>query len=693
MKQTARIDNRAPVAGLGGIRPSTINGLIAGAIIVLGLYIGKPVLVPIAMAVLLAFVLAPIVLALRRARIPHGLAVSVVVAAAVASLVGLGAVLTAQISQLAADLPRYETELRDKVHDLRGAAISSPAMERAAETLKELKAELEKPADASEAAGAAPAKDKTSAQGSPEQRPIPVEVHYPEPKPLDSLISVVTTLIEPVATFAIVVVFVFFILLQRQDLRDRVIRLVGASDFQRTTAAMNDAGTRLSRYLFTLTILNLAFGVVIAAALWLIGIPAPVLWGIVAALMRFVPFIGSFIAAAFPIILAAAIDPGWTTLWLTIALFVTAEVAMSQFVEPLVQGQTTGLSPVAVLASAAFWTMLWGPIGLLLAVPLTVCLVVLGQHVDSLTFLHVMLGDEPALSPSERFYQRILAGDSNEVSEQGEDYIRKRSLSAFYEDVAIEALRMAQTDADRGLLSDDHLASIGATLDHMVDNLWDFDDVEAKPTTMESATASDTPNETDARAEAGHETPSGAGHLPVLKPEALADPWRNGAPVLCVPARSVLDRAASELLAHVLARHGIDAEVLGPERLSSVELRKLNDKKACAVCICSLSAHDRALPTRFLARRLRRVWPSARIVAVVWAADADERDRILETEAYSIDAVATTIAGAVEQVVETASCATTTHQDTNDDVMNADSRIDTLGSHAAVHPHRERAAS
>lgn len=651
-RQTSPL-GRAHVATLGHVGSATINRLIAASIIVAGLYIGKPVLVPIAMAVLLAFVLSPIVQTLRRIRVPHGLAVALVVLIAFASLIGLGAVLTSQIGDLAEDIPRYETELRDKVRDLRGATMSSGAMERAARTLNDLKTELERPDPSAEALpSAAPpqAPPGSATQSPPSDKPIPVEVHYPEPKPLESVLAIVSTLIEPIAMLAIVVVFVFFILLQRQDLRDRVIRLVGAGDFQRTTAAMNDAGTRLSRYLFTLTTLNLAFGVLIAMALWLIGVPAPLLWGILAALMRFVPFVGSFIAAAFPVILAAAIDTGWSTLWMTVALFVVAEAAMSQFVEPLVQSQTTGLSPVAVVASAAFWTMLWGPIGLILAVPLTVCLVVLGQHVDSLAFLHVMLGDEPALSPPERFYQRVLAGDANEISEQGEEQIHKTSLSAFYETVAVAALRLAEADSDRGLLSEEHLSRIGATVATMVDNLWDYEDAMSQTTPSVTRRAGGT----TARSEADTSVeprPAGAAHLPVLAREALPESWRAGTPILCIPARSRLDHAASALVAHVLTRHGIDTEVLEPGKASSAQLNALGRDEPRAVCICSLGERDRALPARFIARRLRRLWPGAHIIAVVWAAAAEDQAQIMASDAASIDAMATTIAGAAEEVL------------------------------------------
>lgn len=602
---------RAPVRLLTprSTASGNVNLLLVGSIVVAALFFGRAVLVPLAMSILLAFAFTPVVTLMRRYRVPHAAAVTAIVAAMLAALLALTAAITTQIGDLASELPRYEGVLRDKVRDLRGATNGNGAMERAARTLRDLKNELEKPDGSS--AGAPAATGPASRTGP---SPLPVEVHYPEPRVLDRLLPIVTTLLEPVAKIGMVVVFLFFVLLQRQDLRDRFIRLAGATDIPRTTAAMNDAGSRLSRYLLTLTLLNAAFGIFIAAALWAIGLPAPLLWGLIAALMRFVPFIGSPIAAGFPVILAAAIDPGWSTLWMTLTLFVVAELAMGQLVEPLVQGQSTGLSPVAIVAAAAFWTLLWGPIGLILAVPLTVCLVVLGQHVDSFGFLHVMLADEPALTPPERFFQRLLAGDANEVSDQAEKWAREGSLASFYEEVGIEGLRLAQVDADTGLLSPDQLDTIDATVATMVDNLWDVPDREML--------AREQPTAEDASAPDSHaRAPTKRSHT--LPPDEAPSASRPGA-VLCLPARTALDRAVCRMLAHELVRQGLQAEVVEHTAPTPRELRELAGSAGAALCICALGRTNRALSLRFLARRLRRNLPSTRIVAVLMGATEGE---------------------------------------------------------------------
>ena len=296
-------------------------------------------------------------------------------------------------------------------------------------------------------------------------------MRQPEPKGLEAIAQLVRPLLTPLATSALVVLFLVFILLQREDLRDRFLRLAGTADLQRTTAALDDAASRLSRFFLAQTLLNTGFGIVIAGGLWVIGVPNAVLWGILAGLMRFVPFIGGFIAAFFPIALAAAVDPGWSMVLATAALFLIAEPLAGHIVEPLLYGQHTGLSPVAIVVAALFWTLLWGPIGLLLATPLTVCLVVLGKHIEALEFIAVALGDEPALKPEEQFYQRLLAGNAIEAAAEAEDQLKEQSLLEFYEAVPMRALGLAQVDAASGKLSLEKQAQLRDGIADVVEDL------------------------------------------------------------------------------------------------------------------------------------------------------------------------------------------------------------------------------
>ena len=476
-----------PAAAADGIIPATgapptaAEMAIVGFIIVVTLYFGQVVFVPLALAVILSFVLAPGIRLLKRAGLPNAPSVILVVFVAFAIIFGVGALITQQVGTLAKELPRYQITLKEKIVALREAtAGSGGAFQQASDTLKDLQKQLETPsAGAGRAAGfchrhaaARAARRQRRAGGG---KPIPVELHAPAPTPLDQLQTIIGIVLEPLATFGAVLLFVLFLLLQREDVRDRAIRLMGSHDLEKSTTAMDDAGDRLSKYFLGMTAINAGFGLLIGVGLWLIGVPSPVLWGVLAMLMRFVPFIGSFIAAACPLMLAAAVDPGWSMFLWTLALYAISEPIMGSVIEPLVQSHRTGLSPLAIVLAAAFWTLLWGPIGLLLAIPLTVVLVVLGRHVERLEFLNVVLGDSPPLSPPERFYQRMLAGDPAEAVEQAEKYIKECPLIDYYDEVVIEGLRLAQADSDRGTLDPSRLADIRDTADIVINSLADQD--------------------------------------------------------------------------------------------------------------------------------------------------------------------------------------------------------------------------
>ena len=343
---------------------SAVATAILAVIIIMLLYFGREIIIPIALAILLSFVLAPLVGLLQRVRVPRGLAVVSVVIIAFAFIFAMGSLLATQLAQLAGDLPRYQSTISEKIQSFRETTAGRGTLERASGMLKDLSKELDKPKEAATALGAG-----ASPKAAP-LKPVPVEVRQPDPGALESLQSLISPLLHPLATTGIIVIFVIFILLQREDLRNRLIRLAGSHDLQRTTAALDDAASRLSRLFLIQLLLNGSFGIVIGTGLWLIGVPSAILWGILAAVLRFVPYIGAAIAAAFPLALAVAVDPTWSMLLWTVALFVVVEPIVGHVIEPMVYGHSTGLSPVAVVASATFWTALWGPIGLVLATPL-----------------------------------------------------------------------------------------------------------------------------------------------------------------------------------------------------------------------------------------------------------------------------------------------------------------------------------
>jgi len=614
---------------------------VLAVIIIIMLYFGREIIIPIAMAILLSFVLAPLVGLLQRIRVPRGLAVVSVVIFAFAVIFATGSLLATQLTQLAGDLPRYQSTITEKIQSFRETTAGRGTLERASGMLKDLSKELDKPKDAQSATGLVPSLGP-KAQAPPS--PVPVEVRLPDPGALESLRSLISPLLHPLATTGIIIIFVIFILLQREDLRNRLIRLAGSHDLQRTTAAIDDAAARLSRLFLIQLLLNGTFGLVIGVGLALIGIPSAILWGILAGVLRFVPYIGAAIAALFPLALAVAVDPGWSMLLWTLALFVVVEPIVGHVIEPMVYGRSTGLSPVAVVASATFWTALWGPIGLVLATPLTVCLVVLGRHVERLEFLDIMLGDRPALSPPEIFYQRMLAGDPTEASEKAEEFLKERSLSSYYDEVALKGLQLAQADAERGALNQERLTKIREAVREFANNLSDRDDrvpplvnstTDAEATSAVESVAADAPYE----------------NLPVLSKEDLPAEWQGEHPVLCVAGRSLIDEAAAIMLGQLSTAHGLPARVEAAEVLSTTNIFRLETTGVAIVCLVYLDASGPA-HMRYAIRRLRRKLPKATIILVCPAPENDRAALQQLGDGAKADLVAASLGEAVQLCIE-----------------------------------------
>jgi predicted PurR-regulated permease PerM len=601
---------------------SAVATAILAVIIISMLYFGRDIFVPVALAILLSFVLSPLVGILQWINVPRGLAVVSVVILAFALIFAMGSLLATQLTQLAEDLPRYQSTISEKIQSFRDTKAGRGTLERASDMLKDLSKELDKPKDA------VSARSPGSVAGSNAPAlptPVPVEVRQPDPGALESLRTLISPLVHPLATTGIIIIFVIFILLQREDLRNRLIRLAGSSDLQRTTAALDDAASRLSRLFLTQLVLNGAFGVVIGTGLWFVGIPSAILWGILAAALRFVPYIGAVIAAAFPLALAVAIDPGWSMLLWTLTLFLIVEPVVGHVIEPMVYGHSTGLSPVAVVASATFWTALWGPIGLVLATPVTVCLVVLGRHVERLEFLDVMFGDRPALSPPEIFYQRMLAGDPTEAAEKAEEFLKERSLASYYDEVALKGLQLARADAERGALDQERLAKIRDAVSEFASDLSDQDDRPPENTATEN--------------------------LPILSKETLPPQWQSEHPVLCVAGRSLIDEAAAILLAQLSTAHGLAARVEAAAALSTTNVFRLDTTGVAIVCLVYLDASSPA-HMRYSVRRLRRKLPKATVILGCWVKEIDPAALELLREGAKADLVATSLGEAVKLCIE-----------------------------------------
>ncbi len=632
------IDPRSPVQVTPAETPS-LTGLLTlavGVVVVAGLYLGRTVLIPITLAVLLSFVLAPLVNLLRQIHLPRVPAVLLAVVLALGVMLSIGTLIGTQVADLAAQVPLYATTVEQKVNTIQRLTLGR--MEHIMHGLgrelgPETKGDDENAAD-------------TAAQPGDTQKtkPIPVEVHQPSPTAIELAQRVIAPVVDPLATAAIVFLVSIFVLLQREDLRDRLIRLFGSSDLHRTTVAMDDAAHRLSRYFLTQLGINAAFGLIIGTGLAFIGLPSPVLWGVMAMLLRFVPYIGSPLAALLPLVLAAAVDPGWHMLLWTAALYLVTEPVMGQAVEPLLYGRSTGLSPFSVVVAATFWTWLWGPIGLILSTPLTLCLVVLGRHVERLEFLDVLLGDRPALTPVESFYQRMLANDPDEAQDQAELLLKTRPLSSYYDEVALKGLQLAATDAARSVLGPAQIEWVKEASFELIEELAEYDDSDPPAGAMETEIV------VPSRAE--QDLP----HQPAPREDAALLPvtWRGASAVLCIAGRGPLDEPVAAMLAQLLGKHGLGARVVPHDAVSRSAIGRLEVDGVAMICISYLHLEGSLSHLRYLIRRLRQRVPGVPVMVGLWPAEADilQDDRL--RSALGAEYYASSLREAVEGCLDAA---------------------------------------
>ena len=571
MSEPETVPHKIANAGTGGLA-----ALVAGAVVVAALYFGRDLLEPMVLAVLLAFVLAPLVSLLQRARLGATLPVFIAVLLAFAVIGSIGMVVGRQMTTLAEGIPAYQATIQHKIATL----DLGPQMTR--EVQGSLHSILGSAKDAAPASGKAAAPARIAVASAPASA-------FDASSTLVIVRTVAPSLLGVLATLGVVLIFVIFVLLFREDLRDRLVRLVGRQDLHRTILAMNDAAHRLSRFFLFQVVINTGFGVFIGAGLAVSGLPNPVLWGILAAMMRFVPFIGTFIAATPPVLLALAVAPGWSLAVIVLLLFVLSELIMGQVVEPLIYGHSTGLSPIAVIVAATFWAFLWGPVGLLLATPLTVCLVVIGRHVESLAFLEVILGDSPPLDAEETFYQRALEGNARVLTDQARAAVSQTSLVEYYDRVALRGLALAQADLSRDALAFDRLEAVHAQVQIVVTALGE-------------------------RAAAA-----------AVIAEPPPAPWRTDGTVLCIPGRGQLDDLGARMAMQVLQGAGFGARcetnlVLGARRGEAAEAGAPNHTEARLVCLSVLEEGSSPSAIRYLLRRIGRQMPQAAVVVCLWNA-------------------------------------------------------------------------
>ncbi|MBA8878079.1 AI-2E family transporter [Phyllobacterium myrsinacearum] len=583
--------------------------IIVAIAVVGALYFARDIFVPLALALLLTFALSPLVTYLHRFGIPKVLSVISVVLTAFIVIFLFATIVVGQLTVLAQNLPSYQYNIEAKIRTIKDAQSGNGIFDRGARMFKRLSEEIgrsdevERFPTGNDADQKAQHPPQNVAQQDPQQdrsplrndnpdKPVPVEIRYPAPDPLQLLQTVAGPLIQPLATIGIVIVFVIFMLLRREDLRDRFIKLVGASDIHRTTTALHDAGKRVGQYLLMQLVINICFGVPIGIGLWLIGIPNPMLWGLLAIALRFVPYIGPFIAASFPLVLSLAVDPGWMLLLWTASLFIVLELISNNIMEPVLYGSKTGLSPVAILLAAIVWTWIWGPIGLLLSTPLTVCLVVLGRHVPRFEFLDVLLGNEPVLLPPQQLYQRLLSGDPDEATEKAEDYLQSSTIGDYYVSVAVPALLLAEHDRGRGVLDATRRGRVAQSMIRLVENLSDHQDDE------DDAVAE---NEADAE-------PAKTKNGKAKEPKTI----------ISAGGRGNLDDAAAVIVGDILERRDFDVRDITHDELETVNIGKLDLADASAIYVSYLNTSSVA-HARYLVRRIRRRNARIKIIIGFWS--------------------------------------------------------------------------
>ncbi len=614
---------RLPDSGTGGplsgppIMPETLPPLLVLLSAIAVLYFAREVFMPLAIAVLLTFALAPVVSLIRKTGIPRMPAVIAAVTAAFIAISAFSFVVVTQVTELAQQLPTYQSNILTKIRSVKDSGDGSGVIKRITDAVERVGKEINQREDAGKPAESARPPD-----------PLLVEIYTPE-KPIQILTSMILPLIGPLATAGLVIVVVIFMLLEREDLRDRFIRLVGYSDLHRTTEALQDAGSRVGRYLLMQLVVNITYGIPIAIGLWLIGIPNAMLWGALAIILRFVPYIGPVISMVLPLFLAIAVSPDWSLVLWVAALFIGMELISNNVVEPWLYGSRTGLSPLAIIVAAIFWTWLWGPVGLVLSTPLTVCLVVLGKHVPQFRFFEVLFGTEPVLDPQTRLYQRLLANDPDEATDQLDELLEEQSLIEIYSQVAIPALILAERDRARGVMNAEQRKAVSATAMSVIANLGEL--VEPRAGVEEAGKDGD---------------PEDGGE----PDEETSPPVLDGRKILCLGGRNTLDDASAAMLAQALDHQGASASSASFADLEPARLRALplDDTRVALICLLS---RDSLRHGRFLVRRLKRARPDLRVGLVFWREAAETGGADENAAAADADFVAHDIRHVIEAVL------------------------------------------
>jgi len=594
--------HEAPPAIAGPLPKSRSD---SGAIVLIGtiaaLYFTRDILIPFAFALVLTFLLTPMVAVFQKLHTGRVLSVIATVAISLALAGSIGWVIANQLIEVANQLPLYRRNIHSKIEALHNPV--SGQLGHAAQSVKEVVKEVTSPAPV------APAQARNSKQPAP---PVPVRMVAPATSEWTDLLDLGTPAIAPLGTAGIVLIFTVFMLLKREDLRNRLLRLAGLSQLNLMTQALDDAARRVSRYILMQFLVNAAFGLIFGLGLYWIGVPNPALWGVVAGLLRIVPYVGTMVAATMPIALSLAVFDGWLNPMLVFALVTTLELVIANFVEPWLYGAHVGISSLALLVTSVLWTVLWGPAGLILSTPLTVCVVVLGRYVPQLSFLHIMLGDEPVLEAEAQVYQRLLAMDQLEARAIVDQFLKGRPLVELYDSVLIPALCLAEQDRHKGAIDASREEFLFLTINEMIVELSEYQhEVEEK----------------------------------ALEPVAPVN-----SRVLCIPAHDRADEITAAMLAQLLGQQGLAAITFSIAGASPMEgMPLLETGRSDVICISALPPYAFA-PARDLCKQIRERFPELKILVCVWGFNGDTQKALSRFDRTQPHQIATNLAGALAAV-------------------------------------------
>jgi predicted PurR-regulated permease PerM len=595
---------------------SNTGTVVLAFAVVAALYFARDILIPLAFALTLTFLLTPAVAFLEKLRMGRVVPVVLTVLVSMTAAGWITWIIANQLVDVASQLPTYRQNIHAKIEALRNRG--NGPLGRAADSAKEIGRELSGP-DVAVTVPTPPGQTQKQ-RNAPKAPgpPVPVQIVQTRTSGLAELPDLVKPFLAPLGRAGMVLIFTIFMLIKREDLRNRLLRLVGLGQLNMMTQALDDAAQRVSRYLFMQFLVNASFGALFAIGLYFIGVPHPLLWGALAGILRIVPYVGTLFAATLPIILSIAVFDGWLAPLLVFLLFAGLELVIGNFIEPWLYGAHTGISSLALLVTAVFWTVLWGPAGLILSTPLTVCVVVLGRYFPQLSFLHILLGDEEALEAEAHLYQRLLAMDQSEARTIVDSFLEGRPLIELYDSVLIPTLNLAEQDRHNGTIDAAHEEFLFLIINEMIAEFSEYHPSLCSPAEADAA------------------------------PEPGPTEHFHGR-ILCLPAHDQADEITAVMLAQLLEQKGYVA-LSFPRGTSPLEMLALaGPGKDDLICISALPPYAFA-PARMICKQVRSRFPGIKLVASIWGFKGDMEKAKARFERSQPDGLVTGMAQAVEQI-------------------------------------------